>query len=59
MAHRGLKLKVTGQGQDVVSLTSIPDPGQFSSCKLQKLVLDFAKPKTQFLTKEPGFAISN
>jgi len=32
MARRGLKLKVTGQGQDAVSLTSILNQGQFSSC---------------------------
>jgi len=31
MARRGLKLMVTGQGEDVVGLTSILDLGQFSS----------------------------
>jgi len=31
MAHGGLKLEVTGQGQDVVGLTSILDQKQFSS----------------------------
>jgi len=31
MARRGLKLKVTGQGQDAVGLTSILDQGQLSS----------------------------
>ena len=31
MSHKGLKLKVTGQGQDAVGLTSILDRGQFSS----------------------------
>ena len=31
MARRGLKLKVTGQGQDAVGLTSILDRGEFSS----------------------------
>jgi len=30
MAHKGLKLKVTGQGQDAVGLTSILDQEQFS-----------------------------
>ena len=33
MARRRLKLKVTGQGQDAVGLTSILDRGQFSSRK--------------------------
>jgi len=31
MAHRELKRKVTGQGQNVVSLTFILDRGRFSS----------------------------
>jgi len=31
MGHRGLKLKVSGEGQDVVGLTSILDRRQFSS----------------------------
>jgi len=31
MARRGLKLKVTGQGQDTFGLNSILDLGQFSS----------------------------
>jgi len=31
MAGRRLKLKVTGQSQDVVGLTSILDQGQLSS----------------------------
>jgi len=31
VARRGLKLKVTGQGQNTFGLTSILDRGQFSS----------------------------
>ena len=34
MAHRGMKLKVTGQGKDAISLTSVLDRGQFSSINL-------------------------
>jgi len=32
VSRRRLKLKVTGEGQDAVGLTSILDRGQFSSC---------------------------
>jgi len=43
MARRELKLKVTGQCQDVVSLTLILDQGQFSklSCFLFSTFLFF------------------
>jgi len=34
MARRGLKLKVRGQGQEAVGLTSILDRGQFFSVAL-------------------------
>jgi len=33
MAHMGLKLKVTGQGEDMVGLTFILNQGQFSSSR--------------------------